>query len=58
MNEFPEVKTKRLVLRDFRPADAPAVFDINSHDRGQWGHHNPDLKEVFSLCKSLSILHA
>jgi ribosomal-protein-alanine N-acetyltransferase len=33
MNQFPVLKTKRLVLREFQTSDAEAVFDIFSRDR-------------------------
>ena len=32
MDEFPTLKTKRLVLRAFQSSDSPAVFDIFSQD--------------------------
>jgi ribosomal-protein-alanine N-acetyltransferase len=32
MNEFPSLQTRRLVLREFRETDAPAVFDSFSQE--------------------------
>ena len=32
MKEFPTLKTKRLLLREFRPPDAAAVFDSFSRE--------------------------
>ena len=32
MDEFPVLETERLLLREFQPGDAPAVFDIFSRD--------------------------
>lgn len=38
---FPVLRTNRLVLREFQPLDAPAVFEIFSYD-GVTRYHNVD----------------
>jgi len=52
MNKFPVLKTKRLVLREFRRLDAQAVFDIFSQDAVS-KYHNVETMQAIEQAQKL-----
>lgn len=55
MNQFPVLQTKRLILREFRPSDAQAVFAIFSQDVATKYHNVETMQSVEQAAKLVEV---